>query len=199
MHNQEAPNDSSWWERIVAGLPATTPERDSIWSVPRPFVRLYLVLFAVQAGWLISLAVRDVVATLGYQGVEAVAYQTLSSLSQPGVGAAIFSLLIVEVISYLMVMYNFLMHHLVRPVIQRHERRGEARGEERGIAIGEERGIAIGEERGIAIGEERGGERERERWEEWNQRRMDAAERGEPFDEPPPPPRQHRNGADGES
>ena len=122
----------SWWGRLLAGLPVTAPERDSIWSVPRPFVRLYLVLFAIQAGWLVSLAVRDVLATHGFQGAEAVAYETLSGLSQPGVGAAISSLLIVEVISYLMVMYNFLMHHFVRPIILRHERRGEARGIEKG-------------------------------------------------------------------
>ena len=163
MYNQEAPDHLSWWERLVAGLP-TAPERDSIWSVPRPFVRLYLVLFAIQAGWLISLATREVLASHGSQGMEAIAYETLSALSQPGVGAAISSLLIVEVTSYLMVMYNFLMYHLVRPIIQRHERRGEARGETR----------------------------ERERWQEWNRRRMDAAEQGEPFDEPPPP---HQNGA----
>ena len=132
------------------------PERDGIWSVPRPFMRLYLVLFAIQAAWLISRVVRDVLSAHGSLGVEAIGYETLSSLSQPGVGAAISSLLIVEVISYLMVMYNFLMYHLVRPIIQRHERRGEAR--------------------------------ERERWQEWNQRRMDAAERGEPFNDPPPSP-----------
>ena len=149
----------SWWGRLLAGLPVTAPERDSIWSVPRPFVRLYLVLFAIQAGWLISLAVRDVLATHGSQGVEIVAYETLRGLSQPGVGAAITSLLIVEVLSYLMVMYNFLMYHLVRPIILRHERRGEARGIEQGE------------------------ERERERWEEWV-RRSEA--QGVQFPEPPP-------------
>ena len=157
----------SWWGRLLAGLPVTAPERDSIWSVPRPFVRVYLVLFAIQAGWLVSLAVRDVLATHGSQGVEIVAYETLRGLSQPGVGAAITSLLIVEVISYLMVMYNFLMYHLVRPIIQRHERRGEARGIEQGIAQGREQGLV----------------EERERWKEWV-RRSEA--QGVQFPEPPP-------------
>ena len=169
MYNQEAPDHLSWWERLVAGLP-TAPERDSIWSVPRPFVRLYLVLFAIQAGWLISLATREVLASHGSQGMEAIAYETLSALSQPGVGAAISSLLIVEVTSYLMVMYNFLMYHLVRPIIQRHERRGEAQG--------------------IAIG----AERTDQEWRAWYQRLLDSQARGEPFDEQPPPP-PHQNGA----
>ena len=162
MHNEEVANHSSWWEQLVSGLP-TAPERDSIWSVPRPFVRLYLALFAIQSAWLISMATRDVLASHGSQGVEAIAYETLSGLSQPGVGAAISSLLIVEVVSYFMVMYNFLMYHLVRPIIMRHERRGEERGEARGV------------------------ERERERWKAWNQRRIEHQEQGELFDEPPPP------------
>ena len=63
-----------------------------------------------------------------------------------------------------MVMYNLGMNLIVRPIIRWHERRGEARGEAR----------------------------ERERWEMWNQRRLEHQARGEPFDELPPPP-PHRN------
>ncbi len=165
-----------WWEKLLAGLPATAPERDSIWSVPRPFVRLYLVLFAIQAGWLISVIVREALAgTHDTASVEAIAFETFNRLSQPGIGAAISSLLIVEVLSYLMVMYNFLMYHLVRPIAERHERRGEARGIERGIAQGEARAT--------------------QRWKEWNQRREEAEAQGQPFTEPPPS-HQSKNGAE---
>ena len=69
-----------------------------------------------------------------------------------------------------MVMYNLGMNLIVRPIIRWHERRGE------------ERGIVIGEARNDA------------EWRAWYQRSVDAAERGEPFDEPPPPP-PHQNGA----
>ena len=34
--------------------------------------------------------------------------------------------------------------------------------------------------------EERGMAREREKWEAWNRRRMEAEANGQPFDEPPP-------------
>ena len=71
-----------------------------------------------------------------------------------------------------MVMYNLGMNLIVRPIIKWHESRGEARGEERGIAIG--------------------AERTDQEWRAWHQRSVYAAERGEPFDEPPPnPPQWH--------
>ena len=162
MENQEDLVSNGSWRAQLAGLPVagvnTGPERDSIWSVPRPFIRLYLLLFAIQSGWLISVITREVLKSHGSQGVEIIAYETLSSLSRPGIGAAITSLLVVEAISYLMVMYNFLMYHLVRRPAQRHERKGEARGEAR----------------------------ERQRWEEWLARREDAEARGVEFTEPPP-------------
>ena len=69
-----------------------------------------------------------------------------------------------------MAMYNLGMNLLVRPIVRWHESRGEARGEARGQARGQARGEALASRR----------------WEEWNQRRMEAEARGERFDEPPP-------------
>ena len=53
-------------------------------------------------------------------------------------------------------------------------RRREARGEARGQARGE------------AQGEERGRRENQKLWEEWNRRRLEAEEKGEEFNEPPP-------------
>jgi len=39
----------------------------------------------------------------------------------------------------------------------------------------------------LAKGYEEGRAEERQRWTEWNRRRMEANETGIPFDEPPPP------------
>ncbi len=162
METQESISGNSGWRASLANLltagATADPERSSIWSVPRPFIRLYLVLFSIQSGWLISVIIRDVLKSHGSGGLGTIAYETLNGLSQPGVGAAIASLLVVEGISYIMVMYNFLMYYLVRPVIKRHERRGEARGEARAS----------------------------QRWEEWNQRREEAEVQGVAFTEPPP-------------
>lgn len=62
----------------------------------------------------------------------------------------------------------------------------------RAIQKGEERG----EQRGIAIGEKRGFAAANARWEGWWQRRQEAEQRGEPFDEPPPSANHHNGAAD---
>ena len=55
---------------------------------------------------------------------------------------------------------------------------GKAEGKAEGIAEGKAEGIAEGKAEGIV-------ERDRE-WTAWNERRLDAAAKGQPFDEPPP-------------
>ena len=215
MTEQPEQDEAKGWgaflTRAIRASVAGGAERESIWSVSRPLIRLYLMLFSVQSGWLFWRTFRNTTAEHPGSGWEFVALETLGGVSSHGLGVAMSSLIVVEGVSALMVMYNLGMNLIVRPIIKWHERRGEARGEERGIAIGEERGeergIAIGEERGeergIAIGEERGEERGiaigEERadagWRAWYQRSVDAAKRGEPFDELPPPP-PHQNGED---
>ena len=66
----------------------------------------------------------------------------------------------------------------------------EAKGKAEGIAQGKAEGIAQGKAEGIAQGKAEGiaegiAERDRE-WTDWNNRRLDAAAKGQPFDEPPP-------------
>ncbi len=59
---------------------------------------------------------------------------------------------------------------------------GIAEGKAEGIAEGKAEGIAEGKAEGIAEGR---AERDRQ-WAAWNQRRAEAAAKGEPFHEPPP-------------
>ncbi|MYC35419.1 MAG: hypothetical protein F4X66_00660 [Chloroflexi bacterium] len=160
--------------RAVRASLDTGMERDSIWSVSRPLLRLYLLLFSVQSGWLFWKIFRKTTAEHPGSGWEFVALETLGGVSSHGLGVAMSSLIVVEGVSTLMVMYNLGMNLIVRPIIRWHERRGEARGEAQGIAIGAERAD--------------------QEWRAWYQRSLDAAERGEPFNEPPPPP-PHQNGA----
>ena len=168
MQKQE---ESSGWGaffiRAVRASISTGAERDSIWSVARPLIRLYLFLFTVQSGWLFWKIYRNTVSENPGVGLEFIAMETLGGVNSHGLGVAMSSLIVVEGVSTLMVMYNLGMNLIVRPIIKWHERRGEARGAARNDA----------------------------EWRAWYQRSVDAAERGEPFDEPPPSP-PHRNGAD---
>ncbi len=150
---------------------ALTPARSETASgaFSRPLIRLYLLLFSIQSGWLFWKIFRNTTAEHPGSNWQFAALETLGGVSSHGLGVAMSSLIVVEGVSTLMVMYNLGMNLIVRPIIKWHERRGE------------ERGISIGEARTDA------------EWRTWYQRSVDAAERGEPFDEPPPPP--HRNGA----
>ena len=74
------------------------------------------------------------------------------------------------------------------------EAKGKAEGKAEGIAEGITEGIAQGKAEGITEGIAQGkaegkaegiAERDRE-WTDWNNRRLDAAAKGQPFDEPPP-------------
>ncbi len=52
-------------------------------------------------------------------------------------------------------------------------------------------------EAGLAQGRQLGQQQERAQWTEWNRRRLDAAQRGEEFTEPPPAGGDDTNGAHG--
>ena len=169
----EQTEQQGWGAFLLRAIRASVysgAERESIWSVSRPLIRLYLLLFTIQSGWLFWKIFRKTTAEHPGSGWEFSALETLGGASSHGLGVAMSSLIVVEGVSTLMVMYNLGMNLIVRPIIRWHERRGE------------ERGIVIGEARNDA------------EWRAWYQRSVDAAERGEPFDEPPPPP-PHQNGA----
>ena len=200
MAEQTQQGEPGGWRNFFIGAirasVTTGTERDSIWSVPRPLIRLYLLLFTIQSGWLFWRIFRDTLAQHPGSRLESIVFETLGGVSSHGLGAAMLSLVVVEGVSTLMVMYSLGMNLIVRPIIRWHERRGEERGEkrgeERGEKRGEERGERRGEERGEKRGEERGEMRNHQRWQAWHQRSLDAAARGEPFDEPPPPPPHQR-------
>ena len=86
-------------------------------------------------------------------------------------------MLITEVGGWLMIKYRMFMDERAQRIAKA-EAKGKAEGKAEGIAEGKTAGIAEGKAAGIA-------ERDRE-WTAWNNRRLDAASKGQPFDEPPP-------------
>ena len=60
--------------------------------------------------------------------------------------------------------------------------KGREEGREQGIEQGREEGREQGREEGL----KEGMEQMRSQWQAWNERRLAAEARGEPFDEPPP-------------
>ncbi len=64
---------------------------------------------------------------------------------------------------------------LSRYIIEQYRKERDARMKAEGEVAGRARGIAEGREEMA------------QRWQDWNNRRLAAEGRGEPFDEPPPP------------
>ena len=105
-----------------------------------------------------------------------------------------------------MTLYQAMVNRLVTPVIQAHEARGREegkvegwaeglvegrvegleKGRVEGLEKGRVEGLVEGRVEGLAEGRAEGQAAERARWVDWNRRRMEAAAKGQPFDEPPP-------------
>lgn len=81
---------------------------------------------------------------------------------------------LMEVIQRLMVTYDYLMNKYVRPLQEKQRAEGRAQG------------LAEGREQGLAEGRAEAKAELRRLVGEWNQRRLAAAARNEPFDEPHP-------------
>ena len=81
-----------------------------------------------------------------------------------------------------MAIYQYITNRFTLPVIEIHLAQGREQGREEGREEGIEEGRAEGREQGI----EEGRAEANQKWQAWNQRRMDAAANDLPFDEPPP-------------
>ena len=96
------------------------------------------------------------------RAIAQVVEQVLEDFGKIALGIVVIAMLATPPISFvgdvLMGIYHFIVNRWVRPAIEEHEARGEASGR-------------------AAMHAE---------WEVWNQRRMDAEAKGEPFNEPPP-------------
>ena len=82
-----------------------------------------------------------------------------------------------EIGGWLMIKYRMFMDERAQRIAK-----AEAKGKAQGIAEGKAQGIAEGKAQGKTEGI---AERDR-MWTEWNERRLAAAAKGQPFDEPPP-------------
>ena len=93
---------------------------------------------------------------------------------------------LMEVIQRLMVTYDYLMNKYVRPLQERQRAEGRERGLAEGRAEGLAEGLAEGRVEGLAEGRAEAEAEFRRLVGEWNRRRLAAAARNEPFDEPHP-------------
>ena len=63
---------------------------------------------------------------------------------------------------------------------------GRTEGHTEGFAEGRSEGLNEGLNKGIDLGRDEGRDEKQQEWAAWNARRLEAAAKGEPFNEPPP-------------
>lgn len=151
-------------------------ERTAIWSIPKPLVPVYFIVFIGISVWTIyEIALEKSAQYCGLMWtVKAASKQdclaTWNGLTREvaaeyapvGVGLAIGALIAMHGVAGIMALYQFLTNTLTKPAIERQRARGRKEGREEGVA------------------------ETNRRWEEWLQRRNEAEAAGQPFDEPPP-------------
>ena len=134
--------------------------RVGIPNIPLRAAPWYLTVFTIITIYLTVTNTLFIVVTEKIAGWQAVQYVVTGELLKAGGVSLITSPIIVEV------------GRMVLAEIWSDRRERKAREE--------------GREAGLTEGREEGAERANRRWSEWNQRRLIAEGKGEPFTEPPP-------------
>ena len=109
--------------------------------------------------------------------------ETVKAISMNIGGAVATTLLTMGIMEVVMVLSRYIIEQYRKERDARMKAEGEVAGRARGIAEGRAKGVAEGRAEGMAEGREEMAQR----WQDWNNRRLAAEGRGEPFDEPPPP------------
>ena len=150
-------------ERTVGEDSSLEEARESIWSVPPGRMAQYFGLFTLFA----SAGIGFLVWYEIFENTADTPAQTVLAITQGiglnTVGAAGLSMLTVEGPRFIMVMADYFTKKWLNPLKERLRAEGRAEGR---------------------------AERDTE-WKAWNERRMAAEKKGDPFDEPPPSTNQH--------
>ena len=171
-HNPESdPNRGDW--------------REAIWSVPGPFILLYFALVTVLGLPTLTVIIWEkaqIVSAPWWLWHTAVIRAAAPECGVVGVATAIYALLLVQGVAFLMVMYQFAVNKWVKPVIRKHQDAGRAQGR----AEGHDEGLAEGLGKGRAEGRSEGRAEANQAWKSWLERKTAAESKGLPFDEPQP-------------
>ena len=165
--------------------PAPPQLRMSIWSVTADLMPAYLILFDILAiigvGYVAWYHTRE----LTTDSIHATIWGIITGVVTVGVASAIISILILETGKYAMIVGTYFERKFKhRRETELAAARAEASAE--GRAEGRAEGVEEGMERGRAAERKRNAAEFNTLIDEWEKRRDEATEKGEPFDEPIP-------------
>ena len=158
-----------------AQTPTPTPPtlRVSIWSVTADLMPAYIILFDMLATIGVGYVVWYNTRELTTDSVHATIWGIITGVVTVGAASAIISILILETGKYAMIVGTYFERKFKqRRELELEAARAEARAEGRVEGREEGRGTGIAEFNAVL--------------DEWEKRRDEASEKGEPFDEPMP-------------
>ena len=152
--------------------------REPIWTIRSGWRASYLILFTIQSVVATALLIWYQVTQFTTDSLIETVLAIIQGMAWVGVASATTAITITEVINGIMVIGEWMRERFVEPLKekQRQER------------IQLQQKLEQARQRTI----QEGRLKERKRWMEWNQRRMEAEAKGETFNEPTP---DSRNGA----
>ena len=156
---------------------APDADRQSIWSVATGWLPAYFALFDALGLLGTGFVIARNVFWLQHPTVHDMIWAIIVGIVIVGAASATISILIVEAGKNAMIVGTYL-----EEMIKKRRARQMAEAVERGRAEGRSEGVA----EGIAKGRSEGVAQNDAKWRAWNDRRLAAESKGEPFDEPPP-------------
>lgn len=144
--------------------------REPIWTIRSGWRASYLILFTIQSVIATALLIWYQVTQITNDTLSETILAIIQGIAWIGVASATTSVTITEVINGIMVIGEWMRDRFVEP--QKEKQRQE--GLEQGLKQGHKQGL------------QQGLQQERKRWTQWNQRRIEAEDKGERFNESPP-------------
>ena len=144
---------------------APESDRQSIWSVATGWLPAYFALFDVLGLLGMAFVIIRNVLWIPHPSVHDMIWAIIVGIVIVGAASATISILIVEAGKNAMIVGTYL-----EEMIKKRRARQMAEAVERGRAEGRTEGVAQNDAK----------------WRAWNDRRLSAEAKGEPFDEPPP-------------
>ena len=172
------------------GGQAEWESRESPLSVARKWLPWCLVLiFVATIGWT-ALVAWEEVSNGDHTSLRETAIAVVDKAAPAVPFIVIYAIMATSLIDTLggsaLVTARYLGNKFVKPLIEKHKAEGHAEGRAEGRAEGHAEGRVEGHAEGKAEGRVEGQAEERQRWSEWNLRRIEAEAAGVRFDEPPP-------------
>ena len=141
-------------------------DRSPIWTIPRGEITAFFAFFTT-----LMIAGFSFVGFHEYyanqsQGIFSIIRKVIANAGSVTAGSAGIAIVASETTRWMMVIASYFRDKFLEPQRERYRNQGREQGHQEGL--------------------EKGRQEMANRWREWNQRNLDALEKGEEFNEPPP-------------